>query len=214
VKRRTAQREVSARDASPGPPDDPEIVEAVDSRDVLADAALARRCVAGEVAAWEQLYALCHLPLLAAVESLLRAPHRDAALIDEIAARVWYALVDNDGELLEKFDPARGARLITFMRALAKDEISRHFRGERRRRARESSAVHERTQQSAAEARAHFAEFLSTLTPHERQFASDYLLSNNPVEDCPPKKHHSPANIWQLTRRIHRKLLGYLGKKS
>jgi len=214
VKRRTAQPDVAAHKPSPDPPEDSGKGDVVDSRDVLADAALARRCVAGEVAAWEQLYALCHPPLLAAIESMLRAPPRDPTLIDEIAARVWYALVENDGELLEKFDPARGARLITFMRALAKDEISRHFRAERRRRERESGAVHDRTQQSTAEARAHFSEFLSTLTPHERQFAADYLLSTPPGAGGPLQKPHSPANIWQLTRRIHRKLLGYLGRKS
>ncbi len=213
MKRRSAKREIAPSRPSPGPPEQTPLAEVADSRDVSTDAAIVRRCVAGEVAAWERLYALCHPPLLAAIESMLRLANRDPTLVDEISARVWYALVENDGDLLERFDPDRGVRLITFMRALAKDEISRHFRAERRRRDRESSAIHHRTQHSAAEARAQFSEFLSTLTPHERQFTSEYLLSPPPGEDDPLQEPHSPANIWQLTRRIHRKLLGYLGKK-
>ncbi len=74
------------------------------------------RCLAGEVAAWEELYAQYHDVLLASVRCFLGQARSDHNLVDEIAARVWYALVANDGALLAKYDPKRGARIITFMR--------------------------------------------------------------------------------------------------
>ena len=73
-----------------------------------ADAALASRCLAGDVAAWEELYAQCHEPLLVSIRVMLGPQSADASLVDEIAARVWYALVAKDGELLARYKPSRG----------------------------------------------------------------------------------------------------------
>ena len=47
-----------------------------------------------------RLYAQCHEPLLLSIRIMLGPRNTDANLVDEIAARVWYALVANDGELL------------------------------------------------------------------------------------------------------------------
>ena len=68
---------------------------------------LAKRCLSGEVAAWEELYAQCHEPLLVSIRIMLGPQSADATLVDEIAARVWYALVANDGELLSRYKPSR-----------------------------------------------------------------------------------------------------------
>ena len=89
----------------------------------------------------KSVYAQCHDPLCASIRVMLGRRGSDVDFIDEIAARVWYRLVDNDGELLSRFSPERGARLITFMCALAKDEVCRHARNEVRRRDRELVAA-------------------------------------------------------------------------
>ncbi len=73
-----------------------------------ADRQLVDRCLAGEVAAWEEFYAQCHKPLGTAIRIMLGRPH-DPNLVAEIAARVWYALVAKDGELLARYSPAYGA---------------------------------------------------------------------------------------------------------
>ncbi|HBO46263.1 MAG TPA: hypothetical protein DD670_20525, partial [Planctomycetaceae bacterium] len=75
-----------------------------------ADGELVARCAAGEVGAWEELYDQCHVPLLRAIRCLLGQTVPDQNLIDELAARVWYALIDKDGKLLARFDKQRGAR--------------------------------------------------------------------------------------------------------
>jgi hypothetical protein len=179
---------------------------------VRADGLLAERCLAGEVAAWEQLYAQCHEPLLVSIGILLGRQNSDVNLVDEIAARVWYALVADDGELLARYDAARGARLVTFLRALAKDEIVRHFREEVRRRNRELLALRERPrhqERTLGQQVSSLAEFLCTLTPQERVFCSDYLLAE-PAAEGP----YSSASIWQLSHRIYHKLLGFLNIRS
>ena len=177
-----------------------------------ADRQLVDRCLAGEVAAWEEFYSQCHDPLCTAVRIMLGRFHGDPNLVDEIAARVWYALVANDGKLLARYSPKRGARLITFMRALAKDEICRHFRSEIRRRERELSALCERPRPGGIDS-GHSAsgltEFLSTLTTQEHDFCCEVLLA----EPAPGgKTSRSSDNVWQLTHRLYEKLLDFLAR--
>jgi hypothetical protein len=186
----------------------------VDGAGVHADALLAERCLAGEPAAWEQFYAQCHEPLLVSVRIMLGPQSSDANLVDEIAARVWYAMVADDGKLLARYKPDRGARLITFMRALAKDQLVRYVREEIRRRGRELTALREKPQhqgQDAGHPVNSLAEFLGTLTPHEMVFCGDYLIAepSGAVE-----RKYSKANIWQLSRRIRSKLLQFLDPRS
>jgi DNA-directed RNA polymerase specialized sigma24 family protein len=175
-----------------------------------ADGRLAERCVMGEVAAWEELYAQCHDPLCASIRAML-GPCSDANLVDEISARVWYALVAKDGELLARYSHERGARLSTYLRALAKHEMCRHLRTEVRRRKREFLAMKKKSPEDAMDlARSiHDLEgFLVTLTPRERGFWDVHLLATSP--GIP----YSPANIWQLTHRIYEKLMRFLNRGS
>jgi hypothetical protein len=185
---------------------------AADVAGLRADALLAKRCLAGEVAAWEQLYAQCHEPLLISIRMMLGPQNADASLVDEIAARVWYALVANDGALFSRYKPSRGARLITFMRARATTEIARYIRSEVRRRKRELVALRNRPQhqgQDGAQPVNVLGEFLGTLTPCEQVFCNDQLLGEpSDAADQP----YSTANIWQLSHRIRRKLLRFLGR--
>ncbi|MGA2030687.1 MAG: hypothetical protein ABSG68_00385 [Thermoguttaceae bacterium] len=143
---------------------------------------------------------------------MLRGSLGDPNLVDEIAARVWYALVANDGELLARYSPQRGARLITFMRALAKDEICRHFRAEIRRREREVAAFRERPPLAGIDSgysASGLREFLATLSPQEHSFCCEVLLA----EPAPGGEiSRSAANIWQLTHRIYKKLLRFLAR--
>ena len=181
---------------------------------IRADRLLIERCLAGEVAAWEELYAQCHEPLRRSIKVLLGRQGSDGNLVDEIAARVWYALVENDGELLSRFDPARGARVMTFMGALAKDEICQHIRTEIRRRERELLSARAKgagPDDDLAESVSSLREFLSTLTPGERSFCDEFLLAS------PSDKQRdaaSAANIWQLTHRIYQKFLHFFGRQG
>jgi len=209
----TGDGPITPSSGGPRRPDAPEKDNAESER-LRADELLAKRCLAGEVAAWEQLYAQCHEPLLVSVRIMLGPQSSDANLVDEIAARVWYALVANDGELLARYKPDRGARLITFMRALAKDEMVRYFRAEIRRRIRELTTLRERAPHRGEDGGQPFnslAEFLGTLAPHERVFCGDYLLAE-PSRAVEQK--YSRANIWQLSRRIRCKLLQFLDPRS
>ena len=88
----------------------PRQVEDASKAFLQADRQLVDRCLAGEVAAWEEFYAQCHDPLCTAIRIMLGRPHGDPNLVDEIASRVWYALVANDGKLLGRYSPdlARG----------------------------------------------------------------------------------------------------------
>ncbi len=138
------------------------------------------------------------------------------SLVDEIAARVWYALVDNDGELLLRYDPDRGARLITFMRALAKDMLRRHFRSERRRQGREAIATKDKPCQHEAESDrtdSTLDEFLATLSPSEQRFCHQYLI-NAPADGGAASLSYSQVNVWQKTRRLYKRLLEFLGKEA
>ncbi len=194
----------------------PEDTNPAKSDAIQVELALVRSCISGDVAAWENLYNHYHPALQACIELMLDSARRDASLVDEISARVWYALIANDGELLERFDPSRGVRLITFFRAIAKDEISRFFRSERRRRDREVAALRSTSRPAPAaqdQDDQALSDFLTTLTPHERGFADAHLLrSEHPQTPDSPEspEEPSPASMWQLTCRIRRKLLDFL----
>ena len=181
---------------------------------VLADLALAERCVAGEVAAWEQLYSQCHIALLAAIRKMLGPRGADFSLADEIAARVWYALVAKDGDLLKQYAARYTVRLVTFVRALAKNEIARHFRSESRLRKRERLAGTQkscRDNSLAAESGASLSEFLMTLTPAERGFANTCLLNCDHHTYSVVQRRSSTRNYRRWATRVLAKLSDFLG---
>jgi hypothetical protein len=177
---------------------------------VRHDRKLIDHCLAGEPAAWTNLYRACHEPLLASIRAFLRAAAADTNLVDEIAARVWYAVVRNEGELLSRFDISRGCRLTTFLSVLGKSEARQYFRAERRRRTREEAASRPEGESHAAElliASATEAEFVGTLTPSERLYYQSVLLA--PVKDG-ADDDYSDENGWQLRRRVRKKLNQFL----
>jgi hypothetical protein len=176
-----------------------------------ADRLLVDRCLLGEVAAWEELYQRHHSGLCALIKSLLQPGCRDRSVVDEIAARVWYAIVRNDGELLGRFDPQWGLRLATFLRGLARIEMLQFFRAEHRYRAREA-AVSRRLPLKAIpsewEVEVILNEFTATLTPGEQRFLEEYLLLTRPAEaDTSPPP--SDTSVWQRRHRIRSRLVAF-----
>jgi hypothetical protein len=204
----------SARRISSSPlarPCDVVAVQESDGAGAHADRLLVDRCLAGDVAAWEDLYNQCHFPLCAAIKSLLGPGYRDLNMIDEIAARVWYTLVRNDGELLDRFDPCQDLRLGTFLRGVARIEIMQYVRAERRRRVREAEAgrrPHCNSRLSDWQLDVMLGEFTATLTPGEQRFVEEYLLVASPDDDL-DHADLSDANIWQRRHRIRTKLRAF-----
>lgn len=177
---------------------------------VQQDRQLVDRCLAAEPEAWSELYHRFHRGLLASIELMFGPRQLDADVIDEIAARVWYAVVSNGGELLSRFDPERNCRLSTYLAAIARSEAGGLFRSERRRRRRESIASRPNWESEyAAEqhTQAEIEEFLNTLTPREREFCAEVLL----LADDESEAQFSQTNAWKLRSRIHGKLRQFLG---
>ena len=131
-------------------------------------------------------------------------------LVEEIAARVWYGLVRDQGRRLDRFDGSRGYRLSTFLAAFAKRELLQHFRSEQRRRSRERSASPPSTAQhwpNLRQGELFVDEFLDTLTPREREFFDGYLVKDPDVNNV---SQFSSTNAWQLKHRVQRKLKDFL----
>lgn len=97
---------------------------------------LVKRCLAGDTGAWESLYDAYHVPLVDAIRSLLAAnrfTRPDPSLVDELTARVWYALVANRGRLLASFLGSPDVALTALFSALASGEIERASRRTRQK---------------------------------------------------------------------------------
>ncbi len=147
-----------------------------------SDRLLVDRALTGQSGAWDALYERCHQPLLAAIRAIIANRAADPNLIDELAARVWYAVVRDEGKLLNRFDPSRACSLTTYLALLAKDEASRLFRSERRRRRRETAVATsdrktpKKSTAAQTSARITLAEFAATLTPAEKTFYEEIVV--------------------------------------
>jgi hypothetical protein len=194
--------------------DDDDRSHALDPRALAEDGRLVERCIRGEVAAWEELYCKCHEPLCTTVRIHLGRSGADAQLVDEMAARVWYALVDRDGKQLAKYNSRRGS-ILTYIRLIARKEVSRYFRSEQRRLKKELTGLVHRNRREMADRGESLStllgEFLSSLTPREREFCCEYLQISS--DDLTERQEHSfsSASIWQMTSRVYKKFLRYIG---
>jgi DNA-directed RNA polymerase specialized sigma24 family protein len=173
---------------------------------------LVERCLGGDERAWERLYRECHPPLLRAIKLLLGSEATDIHLADEMAARVWYALLREGGRLLASYDPERDSGLSAFLMGLARIEIMRHLRSERRRRSYEFIGG----RRILAEGRVPdwqvavmMDEFSATLTAQERRFMEKFLLEPPDAEPTPEQGELSADSIWQRRHRIRRKLKAF-----
>jgi DNA-directed RNA polymerase specialized sigma24 family protein len=178
----------------------------------LADQRLVERCLAGDERAWEQLYQECHPRLVRAIKLLLGPDAGDSHLVDEMAARVWYALLRDGGRLLASYDVERDARLGAFLMGLARIEIMRHTRSERRRRSYEFIGG----RRILAEGRVPewqvatmMEEFSASLNSQERRFLEEFLLDAPQTEDGEEIGPISPSSIWQRRHRLREKLKAF-----
>jgi DNA-directed RNA polymerase specialized sigma24 family protein len=174
---------------------------------IAADRQLIDRCLARDVIAWSVLYRQHHDPLLTNIRGYLGPVGCDRNLVEEIAARVWYAIVKDDFALLAKFDVRRGCRLSTFLSVLAKSETRNLFRSEKRRKSREHLASRPEVDGGSMSPAALLSdeEFLATLSPAERTFYLDVLVA--PLERRAfAQQGYSSENIWQLNYRVRKKL--------
>lgn len=183
---------------------------------VQRDGQLIHRCLAGDVSAWSEIYREFHDSLLVSIRRYLNRAGQDANLVEEIAARVWYALIKNGFELLAKFDVSRGCRLSTYLSVVAKNETRVLFRSERRRRSREQLASKpDITDENLIESHQLMSdgEFLVTLSQAERAYFLDVLVAS-PTDREAAEQSYSTENNWQLRHRIRRKLELYISESD
>ena len=176
-----------------------------------------RDCLEGAPGAWDQLYDAYHGRLVQSIRRLAGAL-ADGDLIDEIAARVWYALVRGDFALLARFDMHRGCQFPTYLSGIARKEMAAYFRSERRRKVRERVVAEDAvriTLDNLPRTREDLREFLALLSPRERAYCLQTLLSKS--EAVPPEEriaHLSEPNKRQLRHRIRRKLEQFLKQQE
>jgi hypothetical protein len=178
-----------------------------------ADREIVDRCLAGDERAWELLYRRWHPRLVKAIEFMLGAEAHDGHLIEEISARVWYAVLRNDKRLLASYNPERDSGFDAFLMGLARIEMMRHNREERRRQAHELRRGRNKLQRSDAadwQLAAMIGEFASTLSPIERDFFENHLTAPVELQSPSDAADLSASSIWQRRRRIRLKLEDFL----
>lgn len=178
--------------------------------DLQGDKLLLDIALTGNPAAWTILYDRFHDRLLSSIRAILGNGYNDSHLIDEIAARVWYTLVKNDFEIMRRYDTRRGLRISTFLSLIAKNELRVFLRSERRRRERERICSRSGDVIDGAYGIPSEADFQATLTPAESAFYNEALVGTEPIQSG-QSTEYSPANFWQLTRRVKKKLRDFLG---
>lgn len=178
--------------------------------EVSRDGLLVKACLAGSQQAWTQLYCETQPRLCEAIGFMLRRVGQHNHLTDEIAARVWFALIRDSGRLLMRFDSERDCRFGVFLVGLARNEIMRYFRSERRRMRREKIGGRVRgaiASYTEAEMDRLMRDFATTLTPRERDFLQRCLKNDDTPNACEPDTlEMSDTNVWQHRSRLRRKL--------
>jgi RNA polymerase sigma factor (sigma-70 family) len=93
-----------------------------------AEAELARRCAAGERAAWERFVDAYGGLLQGLVRRMLsrRTGRAQDPDVEEVSAEVFLALLRRDRLLLRRYDPTW--RLSTYLGVIARTEVVRHLR--------------------------------------------------------------------------------------
>jgi DNA-directed RNA polymerase specialized sigma24 family protein len=177
-----------------------------------ADRQLIDRCLAGDEEAWQELFARRHPGLVHASRSFLG--HRgDGELAEEIAARVWFALLRDGGRTLARFTPARDRDLGAFLSGVARYEVLLHRRSERRRQFRETIAAQTAffsRKGNSGDVTLLLREFMGTLLPDEAGFMRDILLASSEVKERGSKLSLSQTSVWQRRHRLRLKLLAFL----
>ncbi|MFZ5830725.1 MAG: hypothetical protein ACOY3P_11590 [Planctomycetota bacterium] len=168
------------------------------------------RCLSGDERAWEGLYHQFHPGLVETIRFLLGGGEAEFQLIDEISARVWYALVQEDSRLLASFDARRNCRFELFLKGLARIEVLRYLRAEKRRNSHELAGGMRAIQGrdgSDWQAWSLLDEFAATLSPSDREFLTKHLIGSDDEE---AEDDFSKTSFWQRRHRIRFKLVRFL----
>lgn len=182
-------------------------------RRTLVEHEVVQRCLAGDERAWEKLYRRCHPRLRKAIELLLGVEASDGHVIEEIASRVWYALWKDDHRLLAAYDADRDSALDSFLMGLARIEILRYTRSERRRHSHEMSGGRKRLEEERVsdwQLATMMDEFSATLTPGERAFMERFLTVPVDGQADAELENLPPTTVWTRRYRIRRKLNRFL----
>ena len=165
------------------------------------------RCLRADEGAWAELFDRYQAPLQARIRIYLGNRGRDANLVEEVAAEVWLGLLQRDGTLLRHFQ--HGSSFLAYLSSIARYKTLLHFRGTRRRRELSACGIELKLGDSvicSEYSEAELSEFLTTLTPREREFLDTLILP----QESTPQLDMSPTNLWQLRHRVRRKLCDFL----
>lgn len=177
-----------------------------------ADRQLIDRCLTGEDDAWQELFAQRHPGLLHASRSFLGYAG-NGELAEEIASRVWFALLRDGGRTLARFNPAQDQDFGNFLSGVARYEVLRHRRSERRRQSRETIAAQRTTPSrkvNDADVSLLLREFMATLASNEVGFMEECLLTPSAPNGHDSTRRLSQAAVWQRRHRLRLKLLAFL----
>jgi hypothetical protein len=180
---------------------------------VDGDQQIVKRCLLGDERAWERLYCKYHPCLRKAIDVLLCPDGSDVHTAEEIAARVWYTLLRDNCRLLETYDANRDSTLDNFLIGLARIEILRYTRAERRRHSYEMLGGRRRLEEqrvSDCQVTTMIDEFASTLTPGQREFMERFLTGRAENEPESGLNELSGTSIRSRRHRIRRKLNNFL----
>jgi DNA-directed RNA polymerase specialized sigma24 family protein len=168
------------------------------NEELQSDIELVGGCLRGDKNAWEKLYFQCNAGLVYLIRSRLSQRLREDQ-IEEVASCVWLSLLEQDYALLRQYDPDRGCRLLTYLLKIARKE----FRRLRRTGARQSSLENAEHFHNDVCTANEFVidDFLEVLSPRERQFCTDHLLT----KESETSLTLSQPNIWQLRHRVMKK---------
>ena len=180
---------------------------------VRDDRDLINQCLSGRPEAWEQLYNCCHASLLNSIRKQLGSQADDEEFVDEVAARVWYLVIQNDCRLLRRFDTTRNARLSTYLAGLARNEIRSYRKSERRRRTREQIASSQTARQGSNAlngAQVEMGEFVSSLSNREKDYITWCMM---PPSSGGESFTETKNGDCQLRHRLLKKVRKYVDPK-
>src|SRR5438874_1512234 len=87
----------------------------VSAREVQTDADLIASTLAGDQVAWREMMRRYDRPLREAVPDASLGPTLGDADVDDVMGEFWLSLVEDGMRRLRRFNPARGAALLSWL---------------------------------------------------------------------------------------------------
>jgi DNA-directed RNA polymerase specialized sigma24 family protein len=161
-------------------------------------------CLKGDHESWEIMYGLYHPRLVSTIRVLMRGAS-GTGQAEDIAAEVWSLLWVEPNKRLKRYNPQAG-RLLSFLTAMARRELTKERRSTQRRHFRECIAARKESSSEEVGHRIAFNEFLATLTGRELEFCLSELRPKTDRSHRPPL---SVENVWKLRSRVMKKFRKY-----